>query len=219
MVVNADARVRGFSRGDWVYSKDGVRFRASISPLAGEQLLDHEHVLPLAVEAAVAAVDADVEPAAGAHERDAGGVGGEDLADELVVAGARAPPARAPASARARRRRRGRRGRRRGSPRRRRRSSRAGRCRAPILAQPTTVAVALGDQHRRRGPRERRHLRLGRRPGLEGRHPVLDPLAVDRPPSPRRRAARPAGVRSPVTAGCRRARPRLPTISATTVTR
>ncbi len=30
VLVNADARVRGFSRGDWVYSKDGVRFRASI---------------------------------------------------------------------------------------------------------------------------------------------------------------------------------------------
>ena len=30
VVVNADGRVRGFSGGDWLYSKDGVRFRASV---------------------------------------------------------------------------------------------------------------------------------------------------------------------------------------------
>ena len=30
VLVNADGRVSGFSGGDWVYSKDGVRFRASV---------------------------------------------------------------------------------------------------------------------------------------------------------------------------------------------
>jgi hypothetical protein len=30
VVVNADSRVRGFSGGDWVYSKDGARFRVSV---------------------------------------------------------------------------------------------------------------------------------------------------------------------------------------------
>ena len=71
MVVNADGRVRGFAGGDWLYSKDGVRFRARVAATRPEQLLHHEHVLPLAVEAAVAAVDADVEPAARPHEPDA----------------------------------------------------------------------------------------------------------------------------------------------------
>jgi hypothetical protein len=30
VIVNADARVRGFTGGDWVYSKDGSRFHARL---------------------------------------------------------------------------------------------------------------------------------------------------------------------------------------------
>src|SRR5438094_41282 len=51
-----------------------------------EQPLHHQDVLPLAVEAAVAAMDADLAPAPGADQGDAGLVRGEDLPDQLVVA-------------------------------------------------------------------------------------------------------------------------------------
>ena len=77
VLVNADARVRGFAQRRLGLQQGRgplPRQRPSASRRPAEQLLDHEHVLPLAVEAAVAAVDADVVPAAGVDERDAGGV-------------------------------------------------------------------------------------------------------------------------------------------------
>src|SRR5436190_16783498 len=51
-----------------------------------EQALDDEDVLPLALQPAMAAMDSDLAPAARLDEGDARRVGGEDLADELVIA-------------------------------------------------------------------------------------------------------------------------------------
>src|SRR3954451_16942641 len=54
-----------------------------------EEPLDHEHILPLAIELAVALMDAHLAPAEAADHRNAGLVRGEDLAHELVRAGLR----------------------------------------------------------------------------------------------------------------------------------
>src|SRR5204862_6881543 len=53
-----------------------------------DQALDDDDVLPLAVEATVAPVDADLPPAARSNQRDARFVRGEDLPDQLVAAAA-----------------------------------------------------------------------------------------------------------------------------------
>jgi hypothetical protein len=53
-----------------------------------QQALHHQHVLPLPVEAAVAAMNADLAPPTGPHQGNARFVRGEDLADQLVVAAA-----------------------------------------------------------------------------------------------------------------------------------
>src|SRR4051812_16503269 len=62
-------------------TREGAEMRSGL-----EQLLDHEDVLPLAVEGAVPLVHAHLAPAEPADHRDAGLVGGEDLADQLVGA-------------------------------------------------------------------------------------------------------------------------------------
>src|SRR5437870_12632395 len=53
-----------------------------------QQTLHDQHVLPLAVEAAVAAVNADLVPPTGLHQGNAWFIRGEDLPDQLVVAAA-----------------------------------------------------------------------------------------------------------------------------------
>jgi hypothetical protein len=53
-----------------------------------EQALHDQHVLPLAVEAAVATVNADLAPPTRLHQGNAWLIRGEDLADQLVVAAA-----------------------------------------------------------------------------------------------------------------------------------
>jgi hypothetical protein len=53
-----------------------------------QEALHDQHVLPLAVEAAVAAMNADLAPPTRLHQGNAWLIRGEDLADQLVVAAA-----------------------------------------------------------------------------------------------------------------------------------
>src|SRR4029077_5697313 len=62
----------------------GTRERASRCDRRLEKLLDHQHVLPLAVEGAVTLVHTDLPPAEVADHRDARLVLVEDFPDQLV---------------------------------------------------------------------------------------------------------------------------------------
>ena len=81
------APVRAARRACAVTNHCADPIRAISARGVAQQSFDQDRVLPLAVEPAVAALDADLGEARGAVQREAGVVGGEDAAGELVVAG------------------------------------------------------------------------------------------------------------------------------------